>query len=103
MGIFANQRPKIALVGRSPTSDENFIITDDDRKIVTPLNDLGYDTEAVIWSSEEDWNQYVLVVLRACWDKQGKTLQYENWMRNLPEGVLHNPLGTWEYEKGKTY
>jgi hypothetical protein len=83
------------------TSDGFPSLCDDDRVLLTYLEDAGFACVPAVWDCAAlDWKQFDAVILRSCWDYHLKTTAFVEWLGvlvragvrvfNEPATVLEN-------------
>ena len=82
----------------------NYVI--DDERAYAPMADLGWQVDAVPWdSTDADWNQYELVIIRSTWDYQTRPDQFLSALQQIVSSGtrLENPRSIVEWNITKTY
>ena len=92
--------PRIALA----TSEKYSQLTEDDRLLVSPLANVGYAGEPVVWTDPTvAWRDYDGVVIRSCWDYHLKSEQFLDWISSVSEAgipILNSPeVIRWNVDK----
>ncbi|MDT0582163.1 MULTISPECIES: hypothetical protein [Alteromonadaceae] len=83
---------------------EDFFVYD--RMLVEPLNKLGWEVTEISWhTSNHDWDQYDVVVVRSTWDYQAHCDAFLDCLRRIDasSAQLHNPLSLIEWNISKQY
>jgi glutathione synthase/RimK-type ligase-like ATP-grasp enzyme len=66
------------------TSSKHPHLTEDDRLLVTPLQEHGLHAESAIWDDPHtDWSRFTAVVIRSCWDYHLKPTAFLEWIASL--------------------
>lgn len=92
--------PHLALA----TSSKYPNLTDDDRLLLDPLSQHGFQAEAAVWNAAHyDWSSCSAVVIRSCWDYHLQPETFINWIAKLESEKIpvHNsaPLVRWNANK----
>jgi glutathione synthase/RimK-type ligase-like ATP-grasp enzyme len=77
----------------------------DDRVLVGALEQLGIDSEIVVWTDAHvDWSRFDLIVVRSCWDYHDDLGRWLSWVAHADHrGRLCNPQRVLTWNARKTY
>ena len=81
-------------------------LTESDKLLVKPLQDLGFDPQAVVWNDKKvDWSKYSCIVIRSCWDYHYKYQQFLDWLSQLEKANLQvwNSIDIIRWNSDKKY
>jgi glutathione synthase/RimK-type ligase-like ATP-grasp enzyme len=88
------------------TSKEHPQLTQDDRTLLEPLADRGFQPEPVVWTDETvRWENFDAVLIRSCWDYHLRHQEFLRWIGFLEEiGVpVWNPPRLLRWNTDKIY
>jgi hypothetical protein len=90
--------PQICLITCSRLPD----LDDDDRLLIEPLAQLGYEVVPAVWDDPTvDWDRCDLNIIRSTWDYTEKRDEFVRWARSVPR--LLNPANVIEWNTDKRY
>lgn len=81
-------------------------LTESDKLLVKPLQDLGIDPQAVVWNDKKvDWSSFRSIVIRCCWDYHYKYRQFLDWLTELEKLKVSvwNPIDLIRWNSDKKY
>lgn len=82
----------------------NYVI--DDERAYAPMAELGWQVDTVPWdSTDADWNQYELVIIRSTWDYQTQPDKFLSALQQIESSDtrLENPRSIVDWNITKTY
>jgi glutathione synthase/RimK-type ligase-like ATP-grasp enzyme len=92
---------QIALVTYSGCSE----LTDDDRLLVTALQQCDVNAVPVVWDTPVDWARFDQIILRSCWDYHLRADEFLQWIGEIERlrVPLHNSASLVRWNADKTY
>jgi len=80
-------------------------LSDDDKLLIKPIQDRGFQVQPVLWDSKADWKEFDVLVIRSCWDYHLRVDEFLRWLDQLDKlGVtVWNPTKILRWNHKKSY